>query len=227
MKKTRQISDSRLLFLIITAVALFLMGVMILTSDRVVQFRPLVALTCLVNIGLFAWQLLRAINEKTKAVVQMTLTTADEELCAIVEPNVSTTGQRVAALNALQAAGIPTVVWLCPILPFLNDTPENIRAILDFCADAGVKGVIWFGAGLTLRDGTQCLSARLEPLGPGESLVTVCEGKYHQVRRMMASREMTVLYLERRQEGSLTLGNLPRGQVRELTEAEIAALETV
>ena len=84
-----------------------------------------------------------------------------------------------------------------------------------------------FAAGLTLRDGTKCLPAKLEPMGPGESLVTVCEGKYHQVRRMMASREMTVLYLERRQEGSLTLGDLPRGQVRELTEAEIAALETV
>ena len=84
-----------------------------------------------------------------------------------------------------------------------------------------------FAAGLTLRDGTKCLSAGLEPLGPGESLVTVCEGKYHQVRRMMASREMTVLYLERRQEGSLTLGDLPRGAVRELTEEEIVALETV
>ena len=82
-----------------------------------------------------------------------------------------------------------------------------------------------FAAGLTLRDGTKCLSAKLEPMGPGESLVTVCEGKYHQVRRMMASREMTVLYLERRQEGSLTLGNLPRGQVRELTAEEISALE--
>ena len=82
-----------------------------------------------------------------------------------------------------------------------------------------------FEAGLTLRDGTVCLSAKLEPLGPGESLVTVCEGKYHQVRRMMASREMTVLYLERRQEGCLTLGDLPRGQVRELSEGEIAILE--
>ena len=64
-------------------------------------------------------------------------------------------GRGVAALKALQAAGIPTVVWLCPILPFLNDTPENIRAILDSCADAGVKGVIWFGAGLTLREGNR------------------------------------------------------------------------
>ena len=82
-----------------------------------------------------------------------------------------------------------------------------------------------FSAGLTLGDGTVCLPARLEPLGAGESLVTVCEGKYHQVRRMMASRGMPVLYLERRQEGPLTLGDLPRGQIRLLTEAEIMLLE--
>ena len=90
---------------------------------------------------------------------------------------------------------------------------------------ATAEDVEAFARGLTLRDGTQCLPAKLEPLGEGESLVTVCEGKYHQVRRMMASRNMTVLYLERRQEGCLTLGGLPRGQVRELTEEEIAALE--
>jgi 16S rRNA pseudouridine516 synthase len=90
---------------------------------------------------------------------------------------------------------------------------------------AGQEDIDAFLAGLTLRDGTVCLPAKLEPLGPGESLITVCEGKYHQVRRMMASRNMTVLYLERRQEGSLTLGDLPRGQMRELTEAEIASLE--
>ncbi len=81
-----------------------------------------------------------------------------------------------------------------------------------------------FQSGLTLRDGTACLPAKLEPLGPGESLITVCEGKYHQVRRMMASRNMTVTYLERRQEGNLTLGDLPRGQARELTEEEIRQL---
>ena len=83
-----------------------------------------------------------------------------------------------------------------------------------------------FADGLTLRDGTQCLSAVLEPLGAGESRITVCEGKYHQVRRMMASRKMHVNYLERRQEGALTLGNLPRGKTRMLTEAEIQLLET-
>lgn len=82
-----------------------------------------------------------------------------------------------------------------------------------------------FGRGLTLADGTVCRSAVLTPLGKGESLVTVCEGKYHQVRRMMASRGMTVTYLERRQEGALTLGNLPRGMVRELDAREIRELE--
>ena len=90
---------------------------------------------------------------------------------------------------------------------------------------AGEADVAAFAAGLTLRDGLECLPAKLEPLGPGESLVTVCEGKYHQVRRMMASRGMTVLYLERRQEGALVLGDLPRGQVRELTQKEIQQLE--
>ena len=90
---------------------------------------------------------------------------------------------------------------------------------------AGEADVTAFAAGLTLRDGLVCLPAKLEPLGPGESLVTVCEGKYHQVRRMMASRNMTVTYLERRQEGFLTLGDLPRGQVRCLTEAEIDRLD--
>ena len=90
---------------------------------------------------------------------------------------------------------------------------------------AGKEDVKAFAEGLTLRDGLECLPAKLQPLGPGESLITVCEGKYHQVRRMMASRNMTVLYLERRKEGVLELGDLPRGAVRELTEEEISALE--
>ena len=89
---------------------------------------------------------------------------------------------------------------------------------------AGEEDVKAFAEGLILRDGLNCLPAKLEPIGPGESLITVCEGKYHQVRRMMASRNMTVTYLERRQEGNLTLGDLPRGQVRELTEEEINSL---
>ncbi len=81
-----------------------------------------------------------------------------------------------------------------------------------------------FEKGLTLRDGTQCLPAILEPLGPGESRITVYEGKYHQVRRMMASRGMTVTYLRRESEGPLSLGNLPKGAVRELTDQEIGIL---
>ncbi|MDO5400248.1 MAG: radical SAM protein [Eubacteriales bacterium] len=99
--------------------------------------------------------LLSAINRKTKAVVQMTLTTHDETLCRILEPNVSTTRERVDALKALRDAGIPTVVWLSPIVPFLNDTPENIEAIVDSCREAGVKGIISFGMGLTLREGNR------------------------------------------------------------------------
>ena len=90
---------------------------------------------------------------------------------------------------------------------------------------AGEEDGAAFLKGITLRDGTECLPATLEPLGEGESRITVCEGKYHQVRRMMAAREMTVDYLERVSEGPLTLGDLPRGGVRELTEAEIAALD--
>lgn len=82
-----------------------------------------------------------------------------------------------------------------------------------------------FAEGLELRDGTKCLPAALEPLGPGESRITVREGKYHQVRRMMASRGMTVLYLRRQREGGLELGDLPLGESRELSEAEIRALE--
>lgn len=90
---------------------------------------------------------------------------------------------------------------------------------------AEIQDVEAFATGLTLKDGTVCLPAKLEPLGPGESLITVCEGKYHQVRRMMAARQLQVTYLERRQEAVLALQDLPRGQVRELTDEEIALLE--
>ena len=92
---------------------------------------------------------------------------------------------------------------------------------------AGEADIAAFAEGLVLRDGTECLPAKLEPLGPGESLITVCEGKYHQVRRMMAARGMPVDYLERREEGMLTLGDLPRGQVRLLAEDEIAAIDNL
>lgn len=89
---------------------------------------------------------------------------------------------------------------------------------------AGTEDIQAFADGMVLRDGTQCLPAMLQPMGEGESLITICEGKYHQVRRMMAARGMHVIYLERRQEGTLTLGDLPRGQVRQLTQDELLDL---
>ena len=99
--------------------------------------------------------LLQKINEKTKCVVQMTLTTYDEDLCRKIEPNVSTTRERFEVLKILRDAGIPTVVWLTPILPFINDTEENISGILDMCIEAKVYGIICFGMGLTLREGNR------------------------------------------------------------------------
>lgn len=99
--------------------------------------------------------LLRKINDKTKCVVQMTLTTYDEALCRKIEPNVCTTAERVKVLKTLQEEGIPTVVWLDPILPYINDTEENIAGILNYCAEAKVYGIICFEMGLTLREGNR------------------------------------------------------------------------
>ena len=97
--------------------------------------------------------LLQSINEKAKAVVQMTLTTYDEELCKKIEPNVSTTRQRFEVLMECKKRGIPTLVWMTPILPFINDTAENIRGLLEYCLQAEVKGIMFWGMGVTLRDG--------------------------------------------------------------------------
>ena len=99
--------------------------------------------------------LLKKINEKARAVVQVTITTADDELCKVLEPNVCPTSRRVEVLKTLNDAGIPTIVWLCPILPYINDTEDNINSILDFCIDANVKGILCHGMGLTLRKGNR------------------------------------------------------------------------
>ena len=99
--------------------------------------------------------LLKEINSKAKCVIQMTLTTYDEELCKKIEPNVSTTKERVEALKILRDEGIPTVVWLTPILPFINDTEGNIIGILNYCKEAKVFGIICFGMGVTLREGNR------------------------------------------------------------------------
>lgn len=97
--------------------------------------------------------LLVSINKKAKTVVQMTMTTYDESLCKILEPNVSTTKERFEALLEFKKAGVPTVVWFIPILPFINDTEENVSGILEYCIEAGVKGIICFDMGVTLREG--------------------------------------------------------------------------
>ena len=99
--------------------------------------------------------LLDRINQTARCVVQMTLTTYDDDLCAIIEPNVCNTRRRIEVLEELQKRKIPTVVWLTPILPFLNDTEENIRLILEECARVGVRGVMCFDMGLTLREGNR------------------------------------------------------------------------
>lgn len=112
--------------------------------------------------------LLKRINQNSKCVVQMTLTTFEEDLCRILEPNVCTTARRAEVLNILRDEGIPTVVWLCPILPFINDTEENLRGILNYCFEAKVKGIICFGMGVTLREGDrEYLYQKLDQHFPG------------------------------------------------------------
>ena len=126
--------------------------------------------------------LIKSINSRTKAVVQMTLTTFDENLCRILEPNVATTKQRFEVLMKLQAEGIPTVVWLTPILPFINDTEENLRGILDYCIQAGVKGIICFDMGLTLRRGNrEYFYKKLDRHFPGmkEKYITAFGNSYY------------------------------------------------
>lgn len=111
---------------------------------------------------------LKRINQKAKVVIQMTLTTYDEALCKIIEPNVSSTSERFEALKVFRDHGIPTIVWLCPILPFINDTEENIRGILNYCIEAKAKGILCFGMGLTLREGDrEYYYAKLDEHFPG------------------------------------------------------------
>jgi len=120
-------------------------------------------------------ELLKRIHRKAKCVVQMTLTTYDEALCRVVEPNVCTTRRRAEVLEILRDEGIPTVCWMTPILPFLNDTEENIQGILDCCRRAGVYGVMTFGMGLTLRDGDrQYFYRQLDRHFPGLKEKYIC-----------------------------------------------------
>ena len=99
--------------------------------------------------------LINEINKDSKAVVEITLTTADDELCKRIEPNVCPTSKRVEILRKCKELGIPTVVWFCPFLPFINDNEENINELIDICIDNDVKGILFFGVGLTLREGNR------------------------------------------------------------------------
>lgn len=120
-------------------------------------------------------ELLKSINRKAKCVVQFTLTTYDESLCKILEPAVSTTRERFEVLKIMRDNGIPTVVWLDPILPFINDTEENLRGVLNYCIEAGVYGIICFSMGMTLREGNrEYFYAKLDRHFPG------LKQKYHQ-----------------------------------------------
>lgn len=126
--------------------------------------------------------LIRKINEKTKAVVQMTLTTADEDLCKILEPNVCKTKRRVEVLKTLNENNIPTIVWLCPILPFINDNEDNLNQILDYCIESNVKGILCFEMGLTLRDGNrQYFYKKLDENFPGlkQKYIKHFKSNYH------------------------------------------------
>ena len=105
------------------------------------------------NLILRDLDLLTSINRKAKCVVAMTLTTYDEELCKIVEPNVCSARERFETLKILRDHGIAAIVWLCPILPFINDTVENLKGILGYCVEAKVYGILCFGMGMTLREG--------------------------------------------------------------------------
>ena len=147
--------------------------------------------------------LLKKINEKTKCVVQMTLTTADEELCRILEPNVCTTKRRAEVLDILRDEGIPTVVWLCPILPFINDTEENIRGVMDYAVRAKVYGVLNFGMGVTLRDGDrQYFYEKLEQHFPGLRRKYIENyGNVYEVDSPSGKKLMSVFYQICRENG--------------------------
>lgn len=119
--------------------------------------------------------LLKSINAKSKCVVQMTLTTYDEALCSLLEPNVCGTAERAETLGILRDCGIPTVVWLSPLLPFINDTEQNLRGILEYCTEAKVYGILCFGIGVTLREGDrEYFYANLDRHFPG------LREKYHK-----------------------------------------------
>ena len=146
------------------------------------------------NLILRDLDILESINRNAKCIVQMTLTTFDESICKIIEPHVSTTRERFEALKTFRDKGIQTVVWLCPILPFINDTPENIKGVLDYCVEAGVYGIICFGMGMTLREGDrEYYYEKLDLHFPG--LKEKYEKKYGYSYSLLSSRNTELMEL--------------------------------
>lgn len=138
--------------------------------------------------------LLKSINEKAKCVVQMTLTTYDEELCKILEPNVCTTKKRFEVLQILRENGIPTVVWMSPFLPFINATRENVEGVLDYCVRAEVYGIICFGIGMTLREGNrEYFYAKLDRHFPG--VKEMYQRKYGHAYEISSSKNAELMKL--------------------------------
>lgn len=152
--------------------------------------------------------LLEQINKNTKAVVQMTLTTYDEDLCKILEPNVSTTKERFACLKILSDKNIPTIVWLSPILPFINDTEENLRGLLSYCIEAKVYGIIFFGFGLTLREGNrEYFYQKLDEHFPGmKDKYIKCFGNSYEIISPNANKLYKILQ-EECQKNNIILNN--------------------
>ena len=146
-----------------------------------------------------------SINRKAKSVLQMTLTIADDTLSKMIEPNVCTTTRRYEVLKAFQKRGIPAVVWMTPILPFLTDTEDNIRAILDYCFDAGVKGIVCYGAGMTLREGNREYYYRaLDRKFPGlRNRYTQQFGSLYEVNSLHSGQLMRILHDECEKHGVL------------------------
>ena len=128
--------------------------------------------------------LIERINRTARAVVQMTLTTADDDLCRKVEPNVCPTSRRLEVLREMQKRGIPTIVWFCPLLPFINDTEENVLSIVKMSADVNVYGILSFGMGMTLRSGDrEYYYSQLDRLFPGMKQRYIKEfGERYEIR---------------------------------------------
>ncbi len=153
--------------------------------------------------------LLDSINRQSKCVVQMTMTTYDEELCRKIEPNVCTTHRRFEVLMEIKKRGIPTVVWLTPILPFINDTEENLRGLLNYCYEANVKGIIAYGFGLTLREGNrEYFYSKLDENFAGIKERYIAKyGMSYECMSDNSSRLMQILYSECKKHGIMCDNN--------------------